>query len=83
MSADETSYERRLNGLLFDAVNKTEEFDRHKIAKRIAPWRTLTSRTDRRGPLALASNTLFSTCGREASFSRSVGQVVRINVSRG
>ena len=32
MSADETFYERRLNGLLFDAANKTDDFVRHKIA---------------------------------------------------
>ena len=32
MSEDEPHYERRLNGLLFDAANKTDEFVRHKIA---------------------------------------------------
>ena len=32
MSEEETIYERRLNGLLFDAANKTDEFVRHKIA---------------------------------------------------
>ena len=32
MSADETFYERRLNDLLFDAANKTDEFVRQKIA---------------------------------------------------
>ena len=32
MSEEEANYERRLNGLLFDAANRTEEFVRHKIA---------------------------------------------------
>jgi hypothetical protein len=32
MSEEESIYERRLNGLLFDAANKTNEFVRHKIA---------------------------------------------------
>jgi hypothetical protein len=31
MPEDESIYERRLNGLLFDAANKTEEFVRQKI----------------------------------------------------
>ena len=32
MSEDDLNYERRLNDLLFDAANKTDEFVRHKIA---------------------------------------------------
>jgi hypothetical protein len=32
MSEEESIYERRLNSLLFDAANKTDEFVRHKIA---------------------------------------------------
>jgi hypothetical protein len=32
MSEDEPYFERRLNGLLFDAANKTDELVRHKIA---------------------------------------------------
>jgi hypothetical protein len=32
MSEDETFYERRLNALLYDAANKTDEFARQKIA---------------------------------------------------
>ena len=32
MSEEETVYERRLNGLLFEAANKTDDFVRHKIA---------------------------------------------------
>ena len=32
MSEEESIYERRLNGLLFDAANKTDKFVRHKIA---------------------------------------------------
>ena len=32
MSEEDSNYERRLNGLLFDAANKTDEFVRHKIA---------------------------------------------------
>ena len=31
MSEEESIYERRLNGLLFDAANRTEEFVRQKI----------------------------------------------------
>ena len=32
MSEQELNYELRLNGLLFDAANKTEEFVRQKVA---------------------------------------------------
>ena len=32
MSDEDLNYERRLNDLLFDAANKTDEFVRHKIA---------------------------------------------------
>ena len=32
MFEDESCYERRLNGLLFDAANKTDKFVRHMIA---------------------------------------------------
>ncbi len=32
MSEEDSIYERRLNALLFDAANKTDEFVRHKIA---------------------------------------------------
>jgi hypothetical protein len=32
MSEEDTNYERRLNSLLFDAANKTDDFTRHKVA---------------------------------------------------
>jgi hypothetical protein len=32
MPEEDSNYERRLNSLLFDAANKTDEFVRHKIA---------------------------------------------------
>jgi len=47
MSEEDLNYERRLNSLLFDAANKTDEFVRHKIAmsKLATRCKTATSPT--------------------------------------